>query len=63
MILDKEYYTPKEIAAFLGLTPDAIRAAIHAGTIKATVFNHGYVVTRDDLADYLKYRERRKNGV
>ena len=62
MKLDKDFYTAKEAAALIGLNPPAIRAAILAGTLKADKFNHAYIIRREDLADYLEYRERRDNG-
>ena len=62
MKLTKDIYTAKEAAALVGISPPAIRAAILAGTLKAEKFNTYYIIRRDDLADYLEYRERRDNG-
>lgn len=62
MKLEKEIYTAKEAAELVNLRPQAIRAAIHAGTLKAEKFNTFYMIRREDLADYLEYRERRDNG-
>ena len=62
MKLERDIYTAKEAAEIVNLRPQAIRAAIHAGTLKAEKFNTYYVIHREDLADYLEYRERRDNG-
>jgi excisionase family DNA binding protein len=62
MKLERDIYTAKEAAALIDLSPQAIRAAIHAGTLKAEKFNTYYIIHRDDLAEYLEYRERRDNG-
>lgn len=63
MKLTKEIYTAKEVAQLIGLTPPAIRGAIQAGTLKtAGKFNNAYIIRRDDLIEYLEYRERRDNG-
>ena len=55
----KELYTTREAAKLAGLTADIIRAAIRRGDLKANTFGNSYVITRDNLADYL---ERRKAG-
>ena len=60
--MDEKVYTVNEVARLVGVAPPAIRAAIHAGTLKAEKFNTCYIIRRDDLADYLEYRERRDNG-
>ena len=62
MKLERDIYTVKEVAELINLRPQAIRAAIHAGTLKAEKFNTYYIIRRNDLADYLEYRERRDNG-
>lgn len=62
MKLERDIYTAKEAAEIVNLRPQAIRAAIHAGTLKAEKFITYYVIHREDLADYLEYRERRDNG-
>lgn len=61
MNLEKAIYTTKEVASLIGLSAPAIRAAIQAGRLKAEKFSNTYVIRREDLADYLDYRERRDN--
>lgn len=62
MKLEKDIYTVKEVAKMLSLESPAIRAAIKAGRLKAESFGKSYIIHRDDLAEYLAYRERRENG-
>lgn len=62
MKLTKDAYTVKEVAQLLNLDPQAIRAAIRAGTLKAGKFSNSYFIRRADFADYLEYRKGRDNG-
>lgn len=60
--LNKDTYTVREIANLLHCIPSAVTAAIKAGRLRASKISKIYIITREDLAEYLEYRERRDNG-
>lgn len=60
--LNKDVYTVREIANLLHCIPNAVTAAIKAGRLRAFKISKIYLITREDLAEYLEYRERRDNG-
>lgn len=51
-------YTVKETAAVLGVSENAIRNAIQAGTIKATKRGRYWYIKKTDLQAYIKSRTK-----
>jgi excisionase family DNA binding protein len=45
-------YTPRTLAAELGITPRAIRAAIERGELEAVKSGRGYVIAREAVARF-----------
>lgn len=60
--LNKDVYTVREAANIIHCMPCTITAAIKAGRLRASKISKIYLITREDLAEYLEYRERRDNG-
>lgn len=62
MTLTKEIYTTREVAGILNLIPGQIRTDIKTGKLKAEKFGTSYVITKNNLADYLELRKARGYG-
>jgi excisionase family DNA binding protein len=52
-------YTPQTLAAQLGITPRAVRAAIERGDLKARRSGRGYVIGADAVAAWARPATRR----
>lgn len=55
----KTYYTTRDIAKLTGLTVYGVRGAIERGDLKATKFNNAFIITKEDLEEYIAKRETR----
>jgi hypothetical protein len=53
-------YTPQTLAAELGHTPRAVRAAIERGELEARWSGRGYVIGADAVAAWAKPQPRRR---
>ena len=62
MKLTKDIYTTRDVAIIIGMSAEYVRYIIKDGKLPATKFGTSYVITRENLAEYLEYREARKNG-
>lgn len=52
----KKYYTVRDLADALNLTPDAVRRYIIIGELKAEKFNRTYIIDREDAEKFIKQR-------
>lgn len=53
---NNDFYTVRELADALNLTPDAVRRYIYAGTLKAKKFNGAYIIDRETAEEFIKKR-------
>lgn len=56
MELLKDIYSVKDVAELLELTEGSIRVSIKKGKLKATKFNGAYIITKQDLDDFIAAR-------
>ncbi len=54
--MEKDYYTPQEIADKLNLKPDTIREYIRRKELPAYRFGRDYRIKKDDYEEWLKKR-------
>ena len=54
--MDKEWYSPQEIADLLGLKVDTIREYIRKKQLPAYKFGRDYRVKKEDYEEFLKKR-------
>lgn len=52
----KKYYTVRDLADALDLTPDGVRRYIIAGKLKAEKFNGAYIIDRKEAEEFIKRR-------
>lgn len=50
------FYTVREVADVLNLTPDAVRRYIYTGKLEAKKFNGAYIIDRDAAEQFIKDR-------
>ena len=60
--MQKKYYTTRDAAKLTGLDPTSIRREIRTGKLQAESFNGAYIITPEDMADYLERRKAGRNG-
>lgn len=65
--MKRDFYSTKEVAEMTGLTDISIRSYIYRGQLKATKFDRSYMITKEDLDQWLKIHKgkpgnRRKAG-
>lgn len=52
----KNFYTVRELADAVKLTPDMVRRYIYSGKIKAEKFNGAYIIPKTVAEEFIKAR-------
>jgi excisionase family DNA binding protein len=62
-LLQRDHYTPEEVADLLGIGLDAVRHAAFTGDLRATIVEHDIIrLSRDDVVAWFAERDRANRG-